>query len=56
MKKKYQKIPKGDDLRLSPEKRLCNQVDATSLQKEDDKKRGEMGVPVLDNCVQEHTQ
>ena len=42
------------DLRLNPEARLCPQFDATSIKKFPAPDRKEMGVPLLDNCAEEH--
>ena len=43
-----------DDLRLSPEKRLCNKFDADSIAIFPVADRVEMGVRVVDNCAEEH--
>ena len=42
------------DLRLNPEARLCPAFDAVSIKKFPAPDRKEMGVPVLDNCAEEH--
>jgi len=45
---------KCDDLRLTPEKRLCAKFDSASIAKFPVARREEMGVRVLDNCAEEH--
>lgn len=44
----------GDDLRLSPEKRLCPKFDAVSTALFPTGEWEEMGFVVLDNCAEEH--
>lgn len=56
-KKKKTKQPSEapeDNLRLSPEKRLCAKVDSVSIDKYPVATREEMGVRVRDNCAEEH--
>lgn len=43
-----------EDLRLSPQYRLCNKFDATSIAEFRVADPGEMGVRVVDNCAEEH--
>lgn len=43
-----------EDLRLSPEARLCPAFDAVSVKKFAAPDREEMGVAVVDNCAEEH--
>lgn len=54
MEDKKEKKKPIDDLRMSPEKRLCNKFDATSVAEFPVAKLGEMGVRVADNCAEEH--
>ena len=42
------------DLLLNPEARLCPAFDAVSIKKFPASDRKKMGVPVLDNCAEEH--
>lgn len=42
------------DLRLDPEARLCPEFDAVSVKLYNAPEPGKMGVPVVDNCAQEH--
>ena len=51
-----QKKPRSrkEDLRLSPEKRLCPKFDAQSLARFPVAGEEEMGVTVVDNCAEEH--
>ena len=51
-----QKKPRSrkEDLRLSPEKRLCPKFDAQSLARFPVAGEEEMGVSVVDNCAEEH--
>lgn len=44
----------GEDLRLSPEKRLCSKFDALSIAVFPVAAPGDMGLRVLDNCAEEH--
>lgn len=48
------KNKKTKDLRLDPESRLCPIYDAVSIKKFAAPDRKEMGVPLLDNCAEEH--
>lgn len=43
-----------EDLRISPQYRLCNKFDATSIAEFTVAKPGKMGMRVLDNCAEEH--
>ena len=43
-----------EDLRISPELRLCPKFDSVSIADFPVAPRGEMGVRVLDNCAEEH--
>lgn len=43
-----------EDLRLSPEYRLCNKFDPTSVAEFRVADPGKMGVRVVDNCAEEH--
>jgi hypothetical protein len=45
---------KTRDLRLDPEARTCPIFDAVSIKAFPAPDRKEMGVPVLDNCAEEH--
>ncbi|MEM5781070.1 MAG: hypothetical protein AAGU02_07965 [Lawsonibacter sp.] len=45
---------KADDLRISPELRLCSKFDSVSIANFPVAAQGEMGVRVLDNCAEEH--
>lgn len=51
-KKKRQ--PSLEDLRLSPEKRLCPQCDGTSIRMLPVASVDEAGMRVLDNCAEEN--
>ena len=53
-KTKRKRQPTGDDLRLSPEKRLANKFDADSIAEFPVAKPDNMGFRVLDNCAEEH--
>lgn len=44
----------GEDLRLAPELRLCAKFDSASIATFPVAGREEMGVPVVDNCAEEH--
>lgn len=44
----------ADDLRLSPELRLCPKFDSTSIATFPVASRDQMGMRVLDNCAEEH--
>ncbi len=46
--------PSADDLRLSPEKRLCSKFDDVSIARFPVAPVDEMGVRVVDNCAEEH--
>lgn len=48
------KKQKTEDLRLNPEARICPMFDAVSIKYFPAPDRKEMGVPVLDNCAEEH--
>lgn len=56
MSEKRSKPPEQamEDLRLSPQYRLCNKFDATSIAEFRVANPGEMGVRVVDNCAEEH--
>lgn len=43
-----------EDLRLSPQERICPIYDEVSIRKFAVADRGEMGVRVVDNCAEEH--
>ena len=43
-----------EDLRINPEARLCSAFDAVSIKKFPAPDRKEMGLPLLDNCAEEH--
>ena len=47
-------LPRRDDLRLEPEKRLCAKFDSASIAKFRVASPAEMGMRVLDNCAEEH--
>lgn len=53
MDKKHRK-PVPEDLRLSPQMRLCNKFDEESIAKFPVAQPGEMGFRVVDNCAEEH--
>ncbi len=53
-RKKPKKSPAPEDLRLSPELRLCNKFDPDSIALFPVARPGEMGVRVVDNCAEEH--
>lgn len=53
-KTKRKRQPAGDDLRLSPEKRLANKFDTDSIAEFPVAKPDNMGFRVLDNCAEEH--
>lgn len=44
----------GEDLRLSPQLRLCARFDPDSIALFPVAEPGEMGMRVLDNCAEEH--
>lgn len=52
--KRTEKPSLGEDLRLSPEKRLCNKFDNTSVAEFRVASKRTMGVRVVDNCAEEH--
>lgn len=54
MMKKKRMVTNTVDLRLDPEARLCPEFDAVSIKKFAAPDMGEMGIPVLDNCGEEH--
>ena len=43
-----------EDLRLSPQKRMCPKFDEESISLFPVADQGEMGVRVVDNCAEEH--
>ena len=43
-----------EDLRISPQLRLCPKFDCVSIAQFPVAAPGEMGVRVLDNCAEEH--
>lgn len=45
-----------NDLRLSPQGRLCARFDEMSMANYPTGVRSGMGFPVVDNCVEEHIQ
>ena len=45
-----------NDLRLSPQGRLCARFDGMSMADYPTGVRSGMGFPVVDNCVEEHIQ
>ena len=45
----------GEDLRLSPQMRLCSKFDPDSIAEFPVARPEEMGMRVLDNCAEEHT-
>lgn len=53
-KKKKKWNNPAQDLRISPELRLCPKFDPVSIADFSVAPRGEMGVRVLDNCAEEH--
>ena len=53
-RKKPKAAPTPEDLRLSPELRLCNKFDPDSVAVFPVAQPGEMGVRVVDNCAEEH--
>lgn len=52
--KKQRSMPEMENLRLTPEARLCTKFDADSIAKFSVAERGKMGMRVLDNCAEEH--
>jgi hypothetical protein len=46
--------PKGENLRLDPQKRLCPRFDEESIALYPIAQPGEMGFRVVDNCAEEH--
>lgn len=54
MEMKKSNTAEGEDLRLTPEKRLCAKFDNVSIAKFPVAKREEMGMRVVDNCAEEH--
>ena len=52
--KKVKRRNTVEDLRISPELRLCPKFDSVSIADFPVAPRGEMGVRVLDNCAEEH--
>lgn len=44
----------ADDLRLTPQRRLCSKFDGESLAKFPAADASDMGVSVIDNCAEEH--
>lgn len=56
-KKKTEKnYPEGENLRLNPEARLCEQYDSASIKKYSAPDWTEMGFRVLDNTAEENEQ
>ena len=53
---KAEKKRPAADLCLDPEQRLCPMFDSVSIKKFRVADRNEMGVPVVDNCAEEHIQ
>lgn len=45
-----------EDLRLDPEKRLYPEFDELSIKQFPTINREIMGIPILDNCAEEHIQ
>ena len=54
MKKKRPICPRGCDLRLEPQERLCPKFDDESIALHYAAGRDDMGVRVVDNCAEEH--
>ena len=54
MTKQQQPEDRREDLRLSPELRLCPKFDADSIARFRVAAPGQMGMRVLDNCAEEH--
>ena len=44
----------AEDLRLSPQLRLCSKFDSNSIARFPVAELDEMGVRVVDNCAEEH--
>ncbi len=53
-KKKKGRGEAADDLRISPEQRLCPRFDAVSIKTFEAPDRNDMGMRVLDNCAEEN--
>lgn len=54
MKKHRPAIPRGCDLRLEPQRRLCPKFDEESIALHYVAGSGDMGIRVVDNCAEEH--
>lgn len=54
MKKKRPECPRGCDLRLEPQERLCPKFDDESIALHHVAGPGDMGMRVVDNCAEEH--
>lgn len=50
-KRSYEEI---ENLRLEPQKRMCNKFDSASIAQYTVAKPGKMGFRVVDNCAEEH--
>ena len=53
-RKKSDRADATDNLRLSPEQRLCPRFDEVSVKSFPAPSREDMGVRVLDNCAEEN--
>lgn len=54
MQKPEEEKPGGEDLFLSPEKRVSNKFDSVSIAEFPVAGRNTMGMRVRDNCAEEH--
>ena len=52
--KKRPSLTMAEDLRLSPQLRLCSKFDSNSIARFPVAELDEMGVRVVDNCAEEH--
>ena len=52
--KKRPSLTMAEDLRLSPQLRLCSKFDSESIAMFHVSEPGDMGVRVVDNCAEEH--